>query len=102
MQGGAGMSQDLPPFTVLSEGNLMCGLNVIGLRRAGFTPEQRLELKQLYRELFCSGKNLREALAAAQKKFRGAPSKVLLDFVAQAKRGVCSDIGQATRSTRGE
>ena len=95
MQGGSGISQDLPPFTILSQGNLMCGLNVVGLRRAGFTAAQRLELKRLYQLLFRSGKNLREALAAAQTEFSSAPAKTLLDFLAGAKRGVCVDIGRA-------
>ncbi|HEX7577789.1 MAG TPA: acyl-ACP--UDP-N-acetylglucosamine O-acyltransferase [Verrucomicrobiae bacterium] len=93
MQGGSGISQDLPPFTMLSQGNVMCGLNVVGLRRAGFTVEQRLELKRLYRLLFRSGKNLLAALAEARKNFNSAPAKVLLDFIAEAKRGVCSDSG---------
>jgi UDP-N-acetylglucosamine acyltransferase len=93
MQGGSGISQDLPPFTMLSQGNVMCGLNVVGLRRAGFTAEQRLELKRLYHLLFRSGKNLREALAEARENFNSASAKVLLDFIAEAKRGVCSDSG---------
>jgi UDP-N-acetylglucosamine acyltransferase len=93
MQGGSGISQDLPPFTVAQRGNEICGLNVIGLRRAGFTAEQRLELKRLYRALFRSGKNLRAAIEEAQKTFTSPAAKVLLDFVAGAKRGVCSDAG---------
>jgi UDP-N-acetylglucosamine acyltransferase len=95
MQGGAAISMDLPPFCVspYSKGNGMCGLNIVGLRRAGFSPEQRLELKKAYRLLFRSGKNVREALADAQKLFTGGPAKTLLDFVATAKRGVCSDVG---------
>jgi UDP-N-acetylglucosamine acyltransferase len=95
MQGGAAISMDLPPFCVspYSKGNGMCGLNVVGLRRAGFSAGQRLELKTVYRSLFRGGKNLREALVEAQKRFTSAPAKVLLDFVASAKRGVCSDIG---------
>jgi len=95
MQGGSGISKDLPPFTMLSQGNVMCGLNVVGLRRAGFTVEQRLELKRLYRLLFRSGKNLRAALAEAQKEFSSAPARTLLDFLASAKRGVCVDTGRA-------
>jgi UDP-N-acetylglucosamine acyltransferase len=95
MQGGSAISQDLPPFTMLSQGNLMCGLNVVGLRRAGFTAEQRLELKRLYHLLFREGKNLREALAEARKNSTSAPAKALLDFIAEAKRGVCTDTGRA-------
>jgi UDP-N-acetylglucosamine acyltransferase len=93
MQGGAAISQDLPPFTIAQRENEICGLNIVGLRRADFTAEQRLELKRLYHLLFRSGKNLREALAEARKNFNGATAKILLDFVAAAKRGVCSDSG---------
>jgi UDP-N-acetylglucosamine acyltransferase len=83
----------LPPFTIAQRENEICGLNIVGLRRADFTAEQRLELKRLYHLLFRSGKNLREALAEARKNFNGATAKILLDFVAAAKRGVCSDSG---------
>ena len=95
MQGGAAISQDLPPFTIAQRENEICGLNVIGLRRAGFTAEHRLELKRLYHLLFRGGKNLRAAMAEARKDFSSAPSKVLLDFIAGAKRGVCADAGRA-------
>ena len=94
MQGGSAISKDLPPFCVALQGNEMCGLNVVGLRRAGFSTEERFELKQLYKALFRSGINFRQALAAAQKTFSSAPAKILLDFVAEAKRGVVSDIGK--------
>lgn len=96
MQGGSGISQDLPPFTVAQRGNEICGLNIIGLRRAGFTAEQRLELKRLYHALFRSGMNLRAALEAARKEFASPAAKNMLDFVAGSKRGVCSDVGGAT------
>jgi UDP-N-acetylglucosamine acyltransferase len=42
MQGGAAVSQDLPPYTIARGDNGICGLNSVGLRRAGFTSEQRL------------------------------------------------------------
>ena len=94
MQGGSAISKDLPPFTIARGDNGICGLNAVGLRRAGFTAEQRLELKRLYHALFRSGKNLRTAVAGAQKNFSSAPAKVLLDFVTDARRGLCSDTGK--------
>jgi len=94
MQGGSAISQDLPPFTVAMRINEICGLNIVGLRRAGFTPEQRLELKVVYRALFRSGKNLRAAVAEAQSKYSTGPARTLLDFVATTKRGVCSDVSR--------
>jgi UDP-N-acetylglucosamine acyltransferase len=93
MQGGAAISKDLPPFTIAIGNNEICGLNIVGLRRAGFTSEDRLELKRLYYALFRSGKNLRGATAGARSEFTTASAKALLDFVSSARRGVCSDVG---------
>jgi UDP-N-acetylglucosamine acyltransferase len=76
--------------------NVLCGLNAVGLRRAGFTAAQRLELKRLYHALFRSGQNLRDAAAAAREKFSGDEAKVMLDFLAASQRGVCADGGHRT------
>ena len=96
MQGGAAISKDLPPYTVARGHNGLCGLNTVGLRRAGFTPGQRLELKRLYHRLFRGGGRLRDALAAARHECLGETAQVLLDFVAQSTRGLCADTGART------
>ncbi len=95
MQGGAAISRDLPPYTIACGPNGICGLNIVGLRRAGLTADERLELKRVYRLLFRSGQNLRAAVAQGQNEFTGPAAKNLLDFVAAAKRGVCADVGRA-------
>jgi UDP-N-acetylglucosamine acyltransferase len=93
MQGGSAISKDLPPFTVARGDNGICGLNTVGLRRAGFSAAERLELKKLYHALFRGGKLLRSALAEAEGKFTSPGAKIMLDFIAAAKRGVCADTG---------
>jgi UDP-N-acetylglucosamine acyltransferase len=93
MQGGSGVSKDLPPYTVARGVNGLCGLNVVGMRRAGMSAPERQELKQVYRALFREGKNLRDALAAARKKFSTEPAKAMLEFIASSKRGICFDVG---------
>lgn len=95
MQGGSATTKDLPPFCTALRFNEICGLNIVGLRRAGFSPEERLELKKVYRLLFRSGKNLRAAVAEGQETFSGKAAKILLDFVAGTKRGVSADVGYA-------
>jgi UDP-N-acetylglucosamine acyltransferase len=94
MQGGSAVSKDLPPYTIARGGNGICGLNTIGLRRASMTAPERLELKQLYHLLFRQDLNLRAAAEQAREKFSSAPARVLIEFVASAKRGVCADMGQ--------
>jgi UDP-N-acetylglucosamine acyltransferase len=99
MQGGAGISMDLPPFTMARGQNRVCGLNIIGLRRAGFSNEQRLDLKRLYRLLFRASVPFRTAVNAARHQFQNGPARVLLDFVATSHRGVCRDISHSRGNT---
>lgn len=94
MQGGSAVSQDLPPYTVVRGVNGMCGLNIVGLRRAGLSNAERTELKTLYRHLFRSPLLLREALETAQREFTSRCARTLIDFVATSERGLCADTGK--------
>jgi len=98
MQGGSAISKDLPPFTVARGDNGICGLNTVGLRRAGFSAEERLELKKLYHALFRGGNSFRSAISGAQKSFTSPGAKIMLTFVAEAKRGVCADTGASAHN----
>jgi len=98
MQGGSAISKDLPPYCVARGENGICGLNSVGLRRAGFTSEQRAELKRLYHALFRGGQNLSTALAAAGNAFKSDDARALLGFVAASKRGICADTGISARN----
>ena len=93
MQGGSAISKDLPPFTIARGDNRICGLNVVGLRRAGVSPADRLELKRLYHFLFRGKRRLREAIEEARGRFSSEPARRMLEFVHATKRGVCRDTG---------
>lgn len=95
MQGGTIATGDVPPFCVAHSVNLLCGLNVVGLRRAGISSQARAELKQLYRLLFRSGLARKAALAQAEGKFSEAPARALIEFASTTKRGLCSDPGRS-------
>jgi len=95
MQGGAAISKDLPPYTVARGYNHICGLNSVGLRRAGLTPSQRLELKQLYLLLFRSKEIFQTALSEARAKFLSTSAKVLLEFLTKSQRGFCADVSRS-------
>jgi UDP-N-acetylglucosamine acyltransferase len=96
MQGGSGISKDLPPFTIARGVNGICGLNVVGMRRAGYNAQQRLEIKKLYHLLFRSGRLFKEAQAEAREQFQSDVARVMLDFISAAKRGVCADPGRGS------
>ena len=89
-QGGSAFGKDLPPFVLAARHNSVFGLNVIGLRRAGFSAQDRDEIKRAFKLLYTSGLNISQALAEAAKLELGAPAREFFDFVAEAKkRGIC-------------
>ncbi len=99
-QGISGFSKDIPPFVVAAGVNRVVGLNVVGLRRAGFSAEERAEIRAAFALLYETGLNVSQALARAHEQSWAAPAKAFFDFVAGAKRrGICG--GTRTRS-RGE
>jgi UDP-N-acetylglucosamine acyltransferase len=101
MQGGSAISKDLPPYTIARGDNKISGLNIIGLRRAGFSSEVRLELKRLYHALFRRNLRFHEAVENARAEFHSEAALALLDFVATSKRGICSS-RKKTESPEGE
>src|SRR6476619_978204 len=89
-QGGAAFGKDIPPFVIAAERNYVFGLNTIGLRRAGFSREERDEIKTVFRLVYDGGMNVTQAIEAAGKLALGAPAREFIDFVAKAKkRGIC-------------
>lgn len=90
MQGGAAISLDLPPYCVASGDNAICGLNTVGLRRAGVTSPQRLELRRVYQALFNRTGRRSDALAMVAAWNLDAPARRLVAFVQTSRRGVCT------------
>jgi UDP-N-acetylglucosamine acyltransferase len=85
-QGNAAASRDLPPFCVAHGRNELAGLNVIGLRRGGFTPEERLDIKRAYQLLFRGGGNRSEALAEADEAEWTTGARKLLEAARSPSR----------------
>lgn len=90
-QGSAAFSKDIPPYVIAAEINYVFGLNVIGLRRAGFSAQDRDEIKAAFKLLYTSGLNTSQALEKAKTMKLGAAAREFFDFVANAKkRGICA------------
>ena len=90
VQGSSAFGKDLPPFTIAAERNSIFGINVIGLKRAGFNAKDREEIKNAFKLLYASGLNISQTLEKAATLDLGAPAREFFDFVAYAKkRGIC-------------
>jgi UDP-N-acetylglucosamine acyltransferase len=91
VQGNGSFSRDIPHYCKAQRVNLLAGLNVVGLRRQGFSADERAEIKRLYQLLFLSGRNLSQALEEARRQQWGTHATRLLEFVAApSRKGVCS------------
>lgn len=89
-QGVNGLTKDVPPYTIVARAGLVVGLNVIGLRRSGFTPAQRMEIKAAFKLLYRSGLNTSQALERAAEMEWNEEGRTFFEFVAGAKkRGIC-------------
>jgi UDP-N-acetylglucosamine acyltransferase len=90
VQGSSAFGKDLPPFVIAAERNYVFGLNVVGLRRAGFSTKDRDEIKAAFKLIYLSELNISQALEKAAPMNLGAPAREFLDFIANAKkRGIC-------------
>lgn len=88
--GGYRVSKDVPPYILASSEPLtFSGLNVIGLRRRGFTQESRTLIKRAYRLIFRSELNTSEAIEKIKSDFPQTEEiEHILDFYEKSERGV--------------
>lgn len=99
VSGASRVVKDIPPF-MIAEGNptRIRGLNVVGMRRLGYTPQVRLEIRRAYRVLYRSGLNHTQALGRMrQAGFTDSEVQRLIAFVESAKRGICGGMRPGER-----
>jgi UDP-N-acetylglucosamine acyltransferase len=90
VQGSSAFGKDIPPFVIAAERNQVFGLNMVGLRRAGFSAEDRDEIKRAFKLLYTSGLNIAQAIEKASAMNFGTAAREFFDFVAASKkRGIC-------------
>lgn len=88
---GAMVSKDVPPFcTVAGDRARLFGLNMVGLRRRGFSASTIRALRRAYRLLFLTPGSRRDHVEAARAALPDLPEiGRLLAFVSSSERGVC-------------
>ncbi len=94
--GNTRVNKDVPPYFLYSGFDVApCGVNSIGLRRAGFQAADVGVLKRAYKLLFRSGLGLPEALEQIEAECAGPHAERLAAFVRGSKRGICRRGGGA-------
>ena len=88
----AHVSQDIPPYMTV-DGNPLAvrAVNLVGLKRRGFTDDQMKVVRQMHKLLYRSGMTLEQSVSAiAELRGQGGDGDVqlMLDFIAASTRGI--------------
>ncbi len=90
--GQAHLVQDVPPYvTVDGLSSLVVGLNLVGLRRAGYDQAKIQQLKAAYRLIYRSGMMWKQILETLKNDFAYGPAAAFYEFLSATKRGIVSE-----------
>jgi UDP-N-acetylglucosamine acyltransferase len=90
--GNTRVNRDVPPFFLYSGFNVEAkGLNLVGLKRAGFSAPRIAALKNAYRLLYRSGLKLEEALRCIEAQIPTDEAAHLVAFIRRCDRGICRE-----------
>jgi UDP-N-acetylglucosamine acyltransferase len=90
--GNTRVNSDVPPFFLYSGFNVEAkGLNVVGLKRAGYKASDLAVLKKAYQMLYRGGMKLDDALARIESEIPTPETLHLVEFVRRSERGICRE-----------
>lgn len=90
MVGGlARISKDVPPYMLVKGDSLVWAVNSVGLRRANFSLQSRIEIKKAFKLLYKSGLNVTQATEELAKSGNSAELSCLIEFIRNSQRGIC-------------
>ena len=96
VSGFTAAKKDVPPFCMTRALSAeVMGLNVVGLRRAGFSKDDRLDLKRAFKILYRSGLGTTKAAERLRAEFDNELVTELVDFVDASQRGIASYVSKS-------
>lgn len=90
LSGASASSKDIPPFWVMQEVNWVCGVNVIGMRRAGIPTAEIQAVRRAFRIIYRERLTVAAAVLRVQAELgQFAAVRELVEFIRSTKRGIC-------------
>lgn len=90
ISGGSVVVQDIAPY-IIAQGDRAkpAGLNLVGLKRRGFSDSSLRDLKKAYKLVFRSGLRMEEALEKIAVELEDTPElKTFTEFIGNSRRGI--------------
>ena len=90
--GNTRINSDVPPFFLYAGHDVVAkGINIVGLKRAGYKASDVAILKKAYQILYRSGLKLQEALAKIEAEIPTPETLHLVRFIRRSERGICRE-----------
>jgi UDP-N-acetylglucosamine acyltransferase len=90
--GNTRVNRDVPPFFLYSGFDVEAkGLNLVGLKRAGYKVSELAALKRAYQILYRSKLKLEDALVKIETEVATSEARHLVAFVRRSSRGICRE-----------
>jgi UDP-N-acetylglucosamine acyltransferase len=96
ISGGSLVRKDVPPFVKAAHEPLSyVGINAVGLRRRGFSPDKITEIQDIYRVIFVKGYSNSHALEVVEKELQPSDERTqILSFIRKSTRGIMKGYSQ--------
>ena len=91
IQGGSRINKDIPPYIIIGrEPAKYCGLNIVGLRRRGFSNETITAIRNAYRNIYESGTIVSKAVEKIKEEANMTPEvEYIINFIEKiSERGI--------------
>jgi UDP-N-acetylglucosamine acyltransferase len=99
---GARVGMDIPPFMTCQGETTIVTYNLVGMRRAGYSPEDIFEIRQAHRTLYRSGLLFRDAVKRLADTVKTDAGRILVSFLqSESKRGFAVGGSHRSRESRG-
>ncbi len=96
ISGGSLVRKDVPPYVKAAREPLSyCGLNIVGLKRRGFSDQRIANIQEVYRNLFLKGLNYASAIKTIEEELTPSDERdEILNFLTSSERGIMKGFRQ--------
>jgi UDP-N-acetylglucosamine acyltransferase len=89
LSGASASTMDVPPFWIMQRFNVVCGVNVVGMKRAGIPPLEIMAVRKAFKMIYVEKRGLREATDLIEAELgHHAAIRTLVEFLRVPGRGI--------------
>ena len=90
ISGVSAVTKDVPPYWIMQNFNLVSGVNVVGMKRAGVPSLEIMAVRKAFKIMYLRQLPVSAAMEEIEAELGQYPAiRTLLTFIRESKRGIC-------------